>query len=135
MVGAYERDRRLVHDIFRKFGWLLFEAKDRRRALQCLGRNPVHVVIAETDVPDWSWKRVLQDLRGLERPPQLIVASRHADDYLWAEALNVGAYDVLSQPFERDEVERVIESARRHFQVQPMPAGRQARVARAASVA
>jgi len=50
----------------------------------------------------------------------LIVTSRNADDRLWAEALNMGAYDVLSQPFERVEVARAVESARRHFEVRPM---------------
>jgi DNA-binding response OmpR family regulator len=118
LIGAYEKDRLLVHEIFRKSGWRLFEAHDRRKAMDCLQRNPVHVVIAESDVPKWNWKSVLHDLRQLRKPPQLIVTSRNADDYLWAEALNVGAYDVLAQPFERDEVERVVASARRHFDSQ-----------------
>jgi DNA-binding response OmpR family regulator len=131
LVGAYERDRQLVKDVFRTSGWRLFEARDRGRALRCLSRHPIHVVIAETDVPDWHWKKVLQDLLGLERPPQLIVTSRNADDRLWAEALNVGAYDVLAQPFERAEVERAVESARRHFEVRPVGAERSARVAKA----
>jgi DNA-binding response OmpR family regulator len=115
LVGAHEQDRLLVQDVFRKFGWRLFEAKDRKGAMECLTRNDVHIVITATDVPKWHWKRVLHDLRSLAKPPQLIVTSRHADDYLWAEALNIGAYDVLPQPLERDEVERVISSARRHF--------------------
>ena len=132
LVGAYERDRQLVQEIFRKPGWRLFEARDRRRALYYLDRYPIHVVIAETEVPDWNWRKVLHDLHGLVQPPQLIVASRHADDRLWAEALNVGAYDVLAQPFERDEVQRAIESARRHIEVRPRPAES---VALAASVA
>jgi CheY-like chemotaxis protein len=37
-------------------------------------------------------------------PPMLIVTSRLADDYLWAEALNLGAYDVLAKPFDASEV-------------------------------
>jgi DNA-binding response OmpR family regulator len=131
LVGAYDRDRQLVKDIFRAFAWQLFEARDRGRAIRCLGRHPIHVVIAETDVPDWHWKKVLHDLRGLEQPPQLIIASRNADDRLWAEALNVGAYDVLAQPFERAEVERAIESARRHFEVRPMRAERSSLTAKA----
>ncbi len=124
LIGAYEKDRLLVHEIFRKFGWRLFEARDRRKAMDCLQRNPVHVVIAETDVPKWNWKNMLHDLRKLTKPPQLIVTSRNADDYLWAEALNVGAYDVLAQPFERDEVERVVASARRHFDSEHLRASR-----------
>jgi DNA-binding response OmpR family regulator len=119
LVGAYERDKQLVQEIFRKHGWKLFEAADRRRALHYLNLYPIHVVIAEADLPGWTWKNALQDLRDLDQPPQLIVASRHADDRLWAAALNMGAYDVLAQPFEREEVRRAIESAHRHIVVQP----------------
>ena len=89
-----------------------------------LGDRNAREVIAETEVPDWHWTTVLHDLRRLERPPHLIITSRHADDRLWAEALNVGAYDVLAQPLDRVEVERAVESAHRHFEVRPMEAGR-----------
>jgi response regulator RpfG family c-di-GMP phosphodiesterase len=123
MIGDYERDRSLVRDIFHRLKWRLLEARDRHGALQCLKRNPVHVVLAETEVRDWNWKQMLQDLRALKPSPQLIVTSRLADNHLWAEALNVGAYDVLAQPFERDEVERVVASARRHFDFRPRRAG------------
>jgi response regulator RpfG family c-di-GMP phosphodiesterase len=115
LVGQYPEDRLLMHDVFRQLGWRLFEAQNRKRALECLGRNPVHVVIAESDVSGWSWKNLLDHLRRCVPSPQLIVASRTADDSLWAEVLNVGGYDVLAQPFNRDEVERVIAAARRHF--------------------
>jgi DNA-binding response OmpR family regulator len=125
LVGEYATDRPLVHKVFRDSGWTLFEARSRRRAIKCLERNPVHVVIVEWDVPSWNWKKVLRDLGRLAHPPQLIVTSRTADDYLWAEVLNVGGYDVLPQPLASDEVERVIASARRHFDPQPMPAARQ----------
>ncbi len=129
LVGAYEKDRLLIHDIFQKLGWRLFEARDRKRAMHCLERNPVQVVIAETDVPRWGWHRVLRDLRRLAKPPQLIVTSIHADEYLWAEALNLGAYDVLQQPFRRDEIERVVASARRHFESEHLRMTRPAPVA------
>lgn len=113
-VGTFESDRLLLQDVFRLAGWHLFEARDRRRAMECLERNPVHVVIAESEVPNWSWKKVLSDLRRLAKPPELIVASRTADDYLWAEVLNIGGYDVLPQPLQREETERVIAAAHRH---------------------
>ena len=118
-VGEFEQDRPLLHDIFRHLGWRLFEARDRRRAMQYLERNPVHVVLAESDLPNWSWKKVLHDIRRLAPPPQLIVTSRTADDYLWAEVLNIGGYDVLPQPFARDEVERVVAAAHRHHAFPP----------------
>jgi len=115
MVGDYEEDRLLLHDIFRRLGWRLFEARDRRRGLEYLERHPVQVVLAESHTPRWTWKRVLGDLRRLAHPPQLIVTSRVADDSLWAEVLNVGGYDVLARPLETDEVERVVAAARRRY--------------------
>ena len=116
LVGEYESDLPLLRGVFRDAGWLLWEAPDRARALACLKRHPVQVVISEKDGPRWHWKKVLQDLRKLAHPPQLIVTSRTADDSLWAEVLNIGGYDVLSQPFRPDEVERVVAAAGRHFE-------------------
>jgi len=44
----------------------------------------------------------------------VIVASRLADERLWAEVLNLGGYDLLAKPFDRDELVRVIAMAARH---------------------
>jgi DNA-binding response OmpR family regulator len=120
LVGEYESDRFLVNEVFKKLGWKLLEARDRRRAIRYLENTAVQVVITKTDVPNWSWRRVLSDLRRMAKPPQLIVTSRTADESLWAEVLNVGGYDVMAQPFESYEVERVIASALRHFAYQPL---------------
>src|SRR3954451_18036780 len=113
-IGSFEQDRPLLQDICRNLGWTLFEASDHRQAMQHLQRHAIEVVIAESDVPNWNGKKVLSDLRRLAQPPQLIVASRTADDYLWSEVLNIGGYDALPQPFDRDEVERVVAAAHRH---------------------
>jgi len=40
-----------------------------------------------------------------------MVASRFADERFWAEALNLGAYDVLAKPFDAEEVNRTLTSA------------------------
>ena len=134
LVGEYEADRTLLRELFGEFGWRLFEANDRRHALDCLTRNPVHVMITESDQQQWHWRRALKDLRNLNEPPQLIVTSRTADDHLWAEVLNIGGFDVLAQPLERDEVERVVSSARRHFDL-PRRMMSQGEAARSSSVA
>jgi DNA-binding response OmpR family regulator len=115
LVGDYGSERLLVKEVFQRAGWRLFEVRDRRQALHCLERNPVQVVIAESHPPKWDWKHVLCDLRRRMQPPQLVVTSRAADDSLWAEVLNFGAYDVLARPFAADEVERVVAAARRQF--------------------
>src|SRR5215831_10670378 len=92
LVGEYEEDRILMHETFAEAGWRLLEARDRKRALRHLDRDPIQVVIASCEVPDWDWKRVLRNLRRMPRPPQLIVTSRTADERLWSEVLNCGGY-------------------------------------------
>ncbi|PWT98193.1 MAG: hypothetical protein C5B51_29845 [Terriglobia bacterium] len=119
LLGEYEDGRLLMREVFRDAGWRLLEAHDRKHALHHLTRDPVQVVITTCDVGKWDWRKVLESLRRMTRPPQLIVTSPTADEYLWSEVLNRGGYDVLSQPFQRDEVERVIASARRHYD--PLP--------------
>jgi DNA-binding response OmpR family regulator len=133
LVGAFESDRHLVRKIFQQAGWQLLEAQDRRQALEHLERVPVQVVVAESRTAGWDWKHILSDLRRMAHPPQLVVTSRMADEHLWAEVLNVGGYDVLAQPLDRDEVERVLTSASRNFQRKPMAAA--APLALTASVA
>jgi len=84
-------------------------------ALAVLQEQPVPVVICESDLGQHTWKNVLETVTCLPHPPLLIVASRLADDHLWSEALNLGAYDVLAKPFDGDEVVRTIDAARRRW--------------------
>jgi FixJ family two-component response regulator len=58
---------------------------------------------------------MLEEGERLPSAPSFIVTSRLADDRLWAEALNRGAYDVLAKPFERMELVRSVSSAWLHW--------------------
>ena len=42
---------------------------------------------------------------------QVIVTDPHADARFWSEALNLGAYDLLAQPFCEAEVRRILSNA------------------------
>lgn len=91
--------------------WLLHAASTPNSALTLLRTGDVPIVVCEHDLGSSSWKDVLEDLAVLPNPPLLIVSSRAADERLWAEALNLGAYDVLAKPFDAGEVVRVLRSA------------------------
>jgi hypothetical protein len=71
----------------------------------------VPVIVCECDFRGGNWKLLLDKVRMLPRPPRLIVASRFADERLWAEVLNLGGHDVLATPFDADEVHRVVSYA------------------------
>jgi len=94
--------------------WKLQTSPSLRAAVSELGKDRPHIVICEKSLGDNSWRDVLDKLSHVPDPPALIVTSRVADEYLWAEALNLGAYDVLAEPFEPAEVVRVLSSAWLH---------------------
>jgi len=91
--------------------WTIYPAISLESALQVLQGNPIAIVLSERDLVPGTWKDVLAETLNLSDPPLLIVASRLADEHLWAEALNLGAYDVLAKPFDAEEVIRVLRSA------------------------
>ena len=66
------------------------------------------VVMCERDLPDGTWQDVLNECQGCSNRPLVMVVSRQADESLWAEVLNLGGYDVLLKPFDRNEVTRVV---------------------------
>lgn len=85
--------------------------RTRENALAHLRENPFGVVVVNADVADGCWQDVLEALSHFDHPPYLIVSSRVVDESVWAEVLNLGGYDVLSTPFEPDEVLRVCAGA------------------------
>jgi DNA-binding response OmpR family regulator len=126
LLGEFGDDRLLLQQVFRDLGWILLEARGRKEALMRLNQESVHVVITRSECPGGGWKKVLYSLRRYRQPPQLIVTSRSPDEQLWSEVLSYGGYDLLAEPFRRDEVERVVAAARRHYgpqQVYAMGAG------------
>ena len=53
----------------------------------------------------------LQTLAHVPREVQVVVTHPHADARFWSEALNLGAYDLLTQPFYEPEVRRILYNA------------------------
>ena len=68
-------------------------------------------VLTEASLPDGTWADVLELNDQLPAPSALIVTDKLADDRFWAEVLNRGAYDLLAQPFDETEVQRILEHA------------------------
>lgn len=68
-------------------------------------------VLTESSLPDGDWRDVLDAVRESAYEAQLVVTDPHADARLWSEALNMGAYDLLAQPFYESEVRRILWNA------------------------
>lgn len=68
-------------------------------------------VLTEAAIPDGNWLDVLHLTR--EQPAELnvVVTDPQADARLWSQALNLGAFDLISQPFYEPEVRRILANA------------------------
>ena len=88
--------------------WELHKSDSVVSALAVIRRWDISVVICEQDLSPGTWIDMLAELSLLRIVPPLIVTSRLADEKLWGEALNLGAYDLLAKPFERAELIRIV---------------------------
>jgi len=101
--------------LYPDFVWTLENSTDLKSAWRLLRTRRFPVVLCECDLRQGTWRELLELLKSLPEPPFLIVTSQAADERLWAEALNLGAYDVLAKPFDSTEVSRVISRAWMHW--------------------
>lgn len=107
--------------------WSVVRHPTPEPAVTELRENRIPIVICEGDVSRDAWRELLGELALLPDPPLLIVISRLADDRLWAEALNLGAWDVLAKPLDREEVNRTLNTAWLHWCNHHQPGGKIAR--------
>jgi len=80
-------------------------------ARSCLEQQEYDVVLTEAALPDGKWLDVLRLVNESPRETEVIVTDPQADARFWAEALNMGAYDLLAQPFYEPEVRRILYNA------------------------
>jgi DNA-binding NtrC family response regulator len=116
-VSRKESETSSLAHILAHSAWTLLTANDIASAREALNQHHVHVVLCDTALSDGTWKDLLSTIVDLPEPPQLIVTAHHADERLWAEVLNLGAWDVLVKPFHPKEVYRTIHLAWRHSTV------------------
>ena len=114
-VSSCADDHHRLREIFAHTNWRLttVDTFARATAALCSGRHAV--AICESNLQRGAWKELLEQTKNAPSQPLLIVTSAHADDQLWAEALNLGAYDVLPTPFEPQEVVHVVSAAWLHW--------------------
>ena len=100
-VSPFPDDPDAVERILHPPQWNVHKARTLKSAMAVFKRNRPPLIVCECNLGQETWRELLAEITLTPEPPLLIVASRLADDYLWAEALNLGAYDVLAKPFDQ----------------------------------
>src|SRR4051812_25352420 len=93
-VSPRAEDANRIMDILSPLNVDVEHVTTMRDAKMLLARdNRFEVILTETDLPDGTWTDILSMARKLAPDSEVIVTDRLADARLWAEALNLGAYD------------------------------------------
>lgn len=82
---------------------------DAQRAMA--GPQRFQLVFVDAELPDGSWRDVLQFVVASRANCEMVVCSRCGDERLWAEVIQCGAFDLLPEPVEKQEVLRIMNSA------------------------
>lgn len=84
-------------------GYDVITASDGRAALEAVARSHPDVVLLDLGLPDLDGIEVLQGIRGWNTVPVVVLSARHSSDEKVA-ALDAGADDYVTKPFQMDEL-------------------------------
>jgi DNA-binding NtrC family response regulator len=69
------------------------------------------LVFVDSELRDGSWRDLLQLVLARRTHCEVVVCARCGDERLWAEVIQCGAFDLVPEPMERQEVVRIMRSA------------------------
>ena len=110
-VSPYVQDANSLAEMLDE-GSTVVHARSLKDAVSRLRAANFGVVLTEAKLDDGNWLDLLELTRRLGT--ELVVTDAWADAQFWALAINMGAYDMLAQPFHGAEVRRVLASASSH---------------------
>jgi DNA-binding NtrC family response regulator len=110
-VTGHSEDARQLSHMLESLPVAIDHAGNLRQARTQLRRQHYDVVLTEAALPDGNWLDALHLARECPACLEVIVTDPQADAQLWAEALNLGAYDLIAQPFCKPEVQRILYNA------------------------
>jgi DNA-binding NtrC family response regulator len=110
LVMARERRPSLLNAL-ESSGIEVLPVCDCSEAQQILETRSVQVVVTDEALPDGDWRRVIEIVERGRQNIQVVVCLRLGDVKLWLDVLEESGYDVLVEPYQREELRRIVEGA------------------------
>ena len=95
------------------------DCNEARRMLET--QLQVQVVLTDRVLPDGDWRAVLEIVAQGRANAQVVVCSRLRDHTLLIDVLEEGAYDVLAEPYQHEEIRQVLEAAAARSYIRSLP--------------
>ncbi len=95
---------RMLGQALESAGYTVERAATGQDALRRMNAQPADIVVTDLRLPDMDGLTVLQQVRAMPGPPDVIVITAYATTETAVEAMRLGAYDYLIKPFSIDEL-------------------------------
>ena len=125
-VLAVDDDPTLLHTLelnLKARGYAVATAHDGHTAISSVEHDRPDLVILDLGLPDLDGMAVLTRLRAVSRVPVVVLSARHGSEDKVA-ALDLGADDYVTKPFDIDELIARLRTALRHSNRPSTAAGR-----------
>ena len=97
-----------MRQIIGRSNWMLYNASSLTEATTFYSERQIPVVVCDSQLPDGDWRALIDGIARTDIMPAVIISSHQVDNRMWAEVLNLGAYDLLAKPFDATEVLRAV---------------------------
>lgn len=74
--------------------------------LRCI--EHISLVLTDPGLPDGGWFDVVNLVDDLRPDAKVVVCARVPDERLWVQVLQAGGFDVLVEPYQETEVQRIL---------------------------
>lgn len=113
VISASEESRAALSEVLVADGFVPVLCSSMTDARKFIERDDIGIVFCDDCLSDGCLKNVVAEVGKRQRPVPVIAVSRTGEWHEYFEALRAGAFDYLSLPLRRDELDRVLASALR----------------------
>ena len=95
--------------------WMPIQAANWSGMFKLARQVDAPVVLCDRDLPGLEWQKGVPRLVSASSTSCLILLSDVSDPYLWDELVRHGGFDVLTRPFQREQLLAMLDFAYTHW--------------------
>lgn len=94
----------MLERIFAKKGYLTLKAESGSHALNIATRLKPGVVILDLNLPDYNGIQLVSQIKAIDKAIQVIILTAHGSREAVRTAMESGAFDFFTKPFDFDDL-------------------------------
>jgi DNA-binding NtrC family response regulator len=108
VVSSHDEDINIARSAAAEESVVTTVAQTYRQAVTAAAKDAFGLILCRDSLPDGTWKDLFSHVVVVPEPPRVIVIADPSDHALWAEAMSIGAYDIVANPLNRPEAHQII---------------------------